>query len=220
MPEYTLTITIPSAGNRKINYTLNLIGTHERYPEDFFRVQENRNHLSQTIQQQSARQLDKNQLNRIISDWTRDIKEGYRNTGITLDLAPDTLTSPAVFSTVTQVHPNPVTFNPPIAIPKPPIKPPSTNPQPIPELPHPNPPLGKERELNQQAFPPVTSTAKPPLTPPDLRGVGGDFSGINTPTPMNKTSTPPPPPCAPPPPEEEKTPPPDTWKAGNKYDDF
>ncbi|MBR8826672.1 MAG: hypothetical protein DSM107014_01995 [Gomphosphaeria aponina SAG 52.96 = DSM 107014] len=176
MPEYTLTITIPSAGNRKINYTLNLIGTHERYPEDFFRVQENRNHLSQTIQQQSARQLDKNQLNRIISDWTRDIKEGYRNTVITLNLAPDTLTSPTLS--------HPVTPNPPIAIPKQPIKPLPTNPQtvnyptsPDPwstnEPPSPLPPRPIVIQKNPTPPPPPEEEEETP--PPDIRKAGNKY---------------------------------------------
>ena len=36
MPEYTLVIRIPAAGNKEFSYSVNLTGTDVNYPEDYF----------------------------------------------------------------------------------------------------------------------------------------------------------------------------------------
>lgn len=184
MPQYTLTITIPNAGNRKVDYTLNLIDNHEIYPEDFFRLKENCDHLSQTIQQQSARKLDDNQIKRIISEWIRDIKQGYRNTDIILDLTPDTVITSTPVS-----HP---VVTPNLSIPKPKqaIKPPSPPSHPVTQTypPSPDPWTNNETSAPPQPIPTKTNTTSPSPAEAEQKA--------------------------------EETLPADTWKAGNKCDDF
>lgn len=89
MSEYTLVIRIPQAGNKEISYSINLSGLHESYPEDYFRQENHRFLISQTIEQQSARKVDIGNLSLIISHWTSDIKVGRHRTIVTLDLPLD-----------------------------------------------------------------------------------------------------------------------------------
>ena len=89
MPEYTVTIKIPNAGNKQIPYSVVLVDSYEDYPEDYFRIEENRLNLCQAIQNQSARQISQEQLKRLISEWIQEIKLGRRRTTIILDLVPE-----------------------------------------------------------------------------------------------------------------------------------
>jgi len=89
MSEYTLVIRIPQAGNKEISYSINLSGLHESYPEDYFRQENHRFHISQTIEQQSARKVDAGNLSLIVSSWISDIKVGRHRTIVTLDLPLD-----------------------------------------------------------------------------------------------------------------------------------
>lgn len=89
MSEYTLVIRIPQAGNKEISYSINLSGLHESYPEDYFRQENHRFHICQTIEQQSARKVDVGNLSLIVSNWISDIKVGRHRTIVTLDLPLD-----------------------------------------------------------------------------------------------------------------------------------
>ncbi|MFN4954334.1 MAG: hypothetical protein ACK5F3_09540 [Aphanizomenon sp.] len=90
MSEYTLVVRIAQAGNKEISYSINLSTLYESYPEDYFRQENNRFLISQTIEQQSARMLTSENLTAIISNWVADIKVGRHRTIITLDLPLDT----------------------------------------------------------------------------------------------------------------------------------
>lgn len=97
MSKYTLVVRIPQAGNKEINYSVNLSGLNESYPEDYFRQESHRLVISQTIEQQSARKVTPENLNSIIANWILDIKRGFHRTIVTLDLSLDSamsLTSP------------------------------------------------------------------------------------------------------------------------------
>lgn len=89
MSEYTLVVRIPQAGNREINYSINLSGLDENYPDDYFRHEKHRLAISQAIEQQSARKVSPANLKSIISTWILDIKSGLHRTVVTLDLPPD-----------------------------------------------------------------------------------------------------------------------------------
>ncbi|MBO1049664.1 MAG: hypothetical protein HEQ10_19030 [Dolichospermum sp. DEX182a] len=89
MSEYTLVVRIPQAGNKEISYSINLTTLYESYPEDYFRQENHRFLISQTIEQQSARMLTSENLTAIISNWIADIKVGRHRTIVTLDLALD-----------------------------------------------------------------------------------------------------------------------------------
>ncbi|MBD2775232.1 hypothetical protein [Iningainema tapete] len=105
MPQYTLIIKIPNAGNKQISHTINLTETHEAYPEDYFEIQENKTNLHTTLQTKTARQITQTQLKQIIQQWTSDIKQNLRRTTIPINLP----TEPPVPPTTPQ--------------PKPPLKP-------------------------------------------------------------------------------------------------
>ena len=89
MSEYTLVVRIPQAGNKEISYSINLTTLYESYPEDYFRQENHRFLISQTIEQQSTRMLTSENLTAIISNWIADIKVGRHRTIVTLDLALD-----------------------------------------------------------------------------------------------------------------------------------
>ncbi|RCJ22385.1 hypothetical protein A6S26_21780 [Nostoc sp. ATCC 43529] len=89
MSEYTLVVRITQAGNREINYSIELSGLDENYPDDYFRHEKNRLAISQAIEQQSARKVTSANLKSIISTWILDIKSGLHRTVVTLDLPPD-----------------------------------------------------------------------------------------------------------------------------------
>ena len=89
MSEYTLVARIAQAGNKEISYSINLSTLYESYPEDYFRQENHRFLISQTIEQQSARMLTSENLTAIISNWIADIKIGRHRTIVTLDLPLD-----------------------------------------------------------------------------------------------------------------------------------
>ena len=89
MSEYTLVVRIAQAGNKEISYSINLSTLYESYPEDYFRQENHRFLISQTIEQQSARMLTSENLTAIISNWIADIKVGRHRTIVTLDLPLD-----------------------------------------------------------------------------------------------------------------------------------
>ncbi len=89
MSEYTVVVRIVQAGNREINYSIQLSGLDENYPDDYFRRENHRLAISQAIEQQSAKKVSPANLNSIIDTWILDIKSGLHRTVVTLDLPPD-----------------------------------------------------------------------------------------------------------------------------------
>jgi hypothetical protein len=122
MPEYTLVVRIPQAGDREINHSINLEGLDEDYPADYFRQPVRREEIARTIETKSARQLSPNHLNAAIDKWIDEIGRGIRRTHVTLELPPSVASSPPV-------HPPA-----PVAVEKPPTP---TPPSPKPRLPFP-----------------------------------------------------------------------------------
>lgn len=88
MAEHKLVLIIPNASNKKVFHSIDLEGSHESYPEDYFRNEENRSRLRQDLEDKSARQVSDAHLNQIITNLVSDIKSGYQPTTITLDLPP------------------------------------------------------------------------------------------------------------------------------------
>lgn len=87
--KYTLEIKIPNAGNKSIYYEISLEGPQEDHPDDYFRVSGNRVALQHSVQEQSARQLEEGQLDKLIESWVREIKKGRFKTTVSLDLEID-----------------------------------------------------------------------------------------------------------------------------------
>jgi hypothetical protein len=94
MPEYTLIIEIPNAGNRQIRNSVNLTGSFVDFPGDYFRKPENRAKLKTDIETQSARQVSEADLDFFIKEWCRDIKQGLNPTTVRRDLPPVGIATP------------------------------------------------------------------------------------------------------------------------------
>jgi|GEM_PF-2090669 len=88
MPEYTLIIEIPNAGNRQIRNSVNLTGYFVDCPKDYFRKPENRTKLKTDIETQSARQVSEADLDFFIQKWCHDIRQGLTPTTVRRDLPP------------------------------------------------------------------------------------------------------------------------------------
>ncbi|HBE20766.1 MAG TPA: hypothetical protein DEG17_01075 [Cyanobacteria bacterium UBA11149] len=148
MPEYTITLKIPNAGNREISHSVFLADFYEDYPEDYFKIENNRSHLCQTIEAQSARQISKEQLKRLIDNWIQDIKQGRRRTTITLDLLPEGIPTPNRTPITTEFPTTTPTYQPPPKKPNPSLSKPKITPTP-------NPP---PNTINNSHSPPPKST--------------------------------------------------------------
>lgn len=97
MPEYTLIIEIPNAGNKEFRNTVNLKGHYVDCPKDYFGDQKNRTKLRDDIERQSARQVSDADLEFFIKEWCRDIKQGLSPTTVSRDLPPLTGTLSSSF---------------------------------------------------------------------------------------------------------------------------
>ena len=84
MVKYSITIT-----NKKINhqyrYTIDLEQNHENHPTSFFTPIVS-NQIRNELQSQNNCQINDMHLQIIIKTWIQDIKEGYRDSNIVLDL--------------------------------------------------------------------------------------------------------------------------------------
>lgn len=109
MAEYKLVLIIHNAGNKKVFHSIELRGLYESYPEDYFRNEENRVHLRQSLQDKSSRQVSDAHLNQIIADLVRDIKLGYQPTTVTLDLPLLSSSTPSQASAQTVASSNSTT---------------------------------------------------------------------------------------------------------------
>jgi len=96
MPEYTLIVQIPNAGNKEFRHTLNLPNRFVDFPSDYFRNPENRDKLQKDIETQSGRQVTDADLEMFIKEWCRDIRQGLSPTTVSRELPPliGTLSSP------------------------------------------------------------------------------------------------------------------------------
>ncbi len=87
MVEYSLEIIISNsnATANSFKYRVNLTPQEEDYPEQKFNSQFCQE-VRRDLQQQSSCRINQANLNRIIGLWIKEIKEGYRETSITMDL--------------------------------------------------------------------------------------------------------------------------------------
>ena len=69
----------------KYDYAVDLTSNQEDNPEQFFTTKEKEN-LRNSLQQKSLCTIKGEHLNRILTTWIEDIKEGYRESSLTLDL--------------------------------------------------------------------------------------------------------------------------------------
>jgi hypothetical protein len=88
MVEYTLHLAIRnSETNNSITHTLKLPPDLENNPDRLFDLPFSTK-LRAVLQQKSNCAINNAQLDRIITTWREDIREGYRTTSLSLDLPP------------------------------------------------------------------------------------------------------------------------------------
>jgi hypothetical protein len=84
MPNYTLALKIKDL-NEEYRYTLSLTSHEENNPESVFHL-EIRESMRKNLQKQTSCRINDFHLNKMVKTWIHDIKEGYRDSTITLDL--------------------------------------------------------------------------------------------------------------------------------------
>ena len=84
MTKYTLTLKNKDSQD-EYKYALDLNSTQENNPEQIFKL-EIRENIRNTLQKQSSCKISDAHLNRMVTTWIQDIKEGYRDSLIQLDL--------------------------------------------------------------------------------------------------------------------------------------
>lgn len=84
MTKYTLVLKITDSQD-EYKYALDLNSAQENNPEQAFKL-EIRESIRNNLQKQSSCKISDVHLNRMITTWIQDIKEGYRDSLIQLDL--------------------------------------------------------------------------------------------------------------------------------------
>lgn len=84
MAKYTLLMKIKDS-NDEIKYSLDLHPDQENTPEQFFNPGV-REKIRSELQRESSYRINDIELKKIINTWIGDIKEGYRDSSICLDL--------------------------------------------------------------------------------------------------------------------------------------
>lgn len=85
MVQYKLYLSATSQPDSKVSYDLNLSENLENNPEGIFNSAFRQKMRSQ-LQQQTACAISNTNLEKIVRIWIEDIREGYRETRLTLDL--------------------------------------------------------------------------------------------------------------------------------------
>ena len=83
MVEYSLTLTLPDSS--RIKYAIDLSEPQEGSPDNFFTPRQ-KDIMKTQIRQEHKYLINDNQLNKIVLEWQEDIREGYRDTVLTVDL--------------------------------------------------------------------------------------------------------------------------------------
>ncbi len=84
MVNYTFALKVKEFPE-EFKYSLNMTQSQEDNPESVFNL-EIRESMRHKLQNQSACKINDSHLNKMIKNWIQDIKQGYRDTIITLDL--------------------------------------------------------------------------------------------------------------------------------------
>lgn len=84
MVNYTLGLKLKNS-NEEYKYALLLTPQQENNPEQIFAL-DIRESMRKNLQMQSSCKINDFHLNQMIKTWIEDIKEGYRDSTITLDL--------------------------------------------------------------------------------------------------------------------------------------
>ncbi|WYM03548.2 MAG: hypothetical protein HEQ19_22395 [Gloeotrichia echinulata CP02] len=89
MIKYTLTLKLKNS-HEQYTYSLDLTSHQEDYPEQIFTLKM-REDIRNYLQEKSSCKISDSHLNFMVKTWIEDIKEGYRNSNIDIDLPPMTI---------------------------------------------------------------------------------------------------------------------------------
>lgn len=84
MVKYSFYLKVKASGNEHY-YSLNLDSNQENVPEKVFTYQVREN-IRLNLQNQSLCAIKDNHINQIVNTWIQDIREGYRDSTLTLNL--------------------------------------------------------------------------------------------------------------------------------------
>ncbi|MEC4817049.1 MAG: hypothetical protein SAK29_27835 [Scytonema sp. PMC 1069.18] len=110
MVKYTFSLKV-KGDNNEYSYDLDLTPQEENLPEQVF-TPKVREHLRLHLQNKSLCAIKEFHLNQIVNTWVQDIKEGYRDSALTLQLpllmesVIDELNEPGNQETPTVVSPD------------------------------------------------------------------------------------------------------------------
>lgn len=85
MVQYKFSLKVKGGNNEEYSYFLDLNSNQENAPEQFFTPQVREN-IRLNLQNQSLCAIKDNDLIQIVNTWIQDIKEGYRDSSLTLNL--------------------------------------------------------------------------------------------------------------------------------------
>lgn len=83
--KYSFELKLKAVPNVASNYAIDLSSFQESYPESYF-TEEVCQEIRSSLQKQTNCLINEFQLKQMITTWIDDIKEGYRQTMMTLDL--------------------------------------------------------------------------------------------------------------------------------------
>ncbi len=86
MIKYTFSVKIKGSSNESYSYSLYLTADQENYPEQKLFTPEIRENMRNNLQTLSSCKITDSHLNQMIKTWIEDIREGYRDSTITLAL--------------------------------------------------------------------------------------------------------------------------------------
>ncbi|BAY54160.1 hypothetical protein NIES2135_09740 [Leptolyngbya boryana NIES-2135] len=87
MVKYILTLKSEAQTDQECQYTLDLQPHDEDHPERYF-TPEVRETIRRELQRRSLCRINASNLNQIIKTWIEDIRQGYRDSTIKINLAP------------------------------------------------------------------------------------------------------------------------------------
>lgn len=87
MVEYTLKLKVEDQTDQECQYTIDLQARDEDYPERYF-TPAVRDTIQRDLQRRSLCRISNANLNQIIKTWIQDIREGYRDSTIKINLSP------------------------------------------------------------------------------------------------------------------------------------
>jgi hypothetical protein len=86
MVKYKFSLTVKDNDSLQYTHEIDLKGDEEDKPEKFFAKPEHLKNIKDQLQKKSNSRINEKNLDKIIAKWTSDIKVGWRDSRLTLEL--------------------------------------------------------------------------------------------------------------------------------------